>query len=135
MKITPRYDTGPIIRLDGPPSAVRTPLLRQRRRFARQLSTFTPDQWAAASRCEGWRVQDVVAHLTSTDQFWHFAVASGLAGTPTRMLESFDPKAVPAALRVALDQATVFTLAYDGATDTWKAEVAIDQSIANEEAA
>ena len=98
VKITPRYDTGPIIRLDGPPSAVRTPLLRQRRRFARQLSTFTPDQWAAASRCEGWRVQDVVAHLTSTDQFWHFAVASGLAGTPTRMLESFDPKAVPAAL-------------------------------------
>jgi uncharacterized protein (TIGR03083 family) len=98
VKITPRYDTGPIIRLDGPPPAIRTPLLRQRRRFARQLSTFTPEQWGAASRCVGWRVQDVVAHLTSTDQFWHFAVSSGLAGTPTRMLESFDPKAVPAAL-------------------------------------
>jgi uncharacterized protein (TIGR03083 family) len=98
VKITPRYDTGPIIRLDGPPPAIRTPLLRQRRRFAKQLSTFTPEQWGAASRCVGWRVQDVVAHLTSTDQFWHFAVSSGLAGTPTRMLESFDPKAVPAAL-------------------------------------
>jgi uncharacterized protein (TIGR03083 family) len=98
VKITPRYDTEPIISLDGAPSAIATPFLRQRRRFARALSSLAPEQWSAASRCEGWRVQDVVAHLTTTDQFWAFAIAGGLAGAPTRVLADFDPKATPAAL-------------------------------------
>jgi uncharacterized protein (TIGR03083 family) len=98
VKITPRYDTDPIISLDGPPSAIVAPFLRQRRRFAQALSSLSPEHWSAASRCVGWRVQDVVAHLTTTDRFWSFAIAAGLAGTPTRVLADFDPKATPAAL-------------------------------------
>ena len=98
MKVTPRYDSAPLIRLDGDPSAIAAPFLRQRRRFAATLSTLTDDEWAAPSRCEGWTVQDVVAHLIGTDQFWNLSVTSGLAGEPTRYLAAFDPKATPAAM-------------------------------------
>jgi uncharacterized protein (TIGR03083 family) len=98
MKISPRYDTEPLIRLGGQPAAVGVPLTRQRRRFAKALSALTPAQWGAPSRCEGWRVQDVVAHLTGTDQFWNLSITSGLAGAPTRFLDGFDPKATPAVM-------------------------------------
>ena len=98
MKISPRYDTEPIVRLDGPPAAVGAPMLRQRRRFAEVLSALSPEQWASPSRCEGWTVQDVVSHLAGTDLFWNVSFTSGLAGTPTRMLVDFDPKETPAQL-------------------------------------
>lgn len=98
MKISPRYDTEPIVHLEGDPAAVLVPLVRQRRRFAKALSTLSPEHWAAPSRCEGWRVQDVVAHLAGTDQYWNLSIASGAAGEPTRMLVGFDPKATPARL-------------------------------------
>jgi uncharacterized protein (TIGR03083 family) len=98
MKVSPRYDAEPIVRLDGAPGAVGVPLLRQRRRFADVLSSLSPDQWATPSRCEGWSVQDIAAHLAGTDQFWNLAITSGLSGAPTRMLVGFDPKATPAAL-------------------------------------
>lgn len=98
MQISPRYDAEPIVRLDGTPSAVGPAMLRQRRRFADQLARLSREQWETPSRCEGWRVQDVVAHLTGTDQFWNLSIQSGLAGSPTRYLASFDPKATPATL-------------------------------------
>jgi uncharacterized protein (TIGR03083 family) len=106
MQLSPRYDAGPIIRLDGPPSGVAAPLLRQRRRFANALSSLSPDEWATPSRCEGWCVQDVAAHLAGTDQFWHLSITSGLAGTPTRFLATFDPKATPAAMVDAVRDAS-----------------------------
>ncbi len=31
------------------------------------LATLTPQEWEAASLCEGWRVRDVVAHVMSFD--------------------------------------------------------------------
>ena len=31
------------------------------------LATLTPEQWEAASLCEGWQVRDVVAHVMSFD--------------------------------------------------------------------
>jgi len=31
------------------------------------LATLTPEEWMAASLCEGWRVRDVVAHVMSFD--------------------------------------------------------------------
>src|SRR5262245_54929919 len=30
------------------------------------MATLTSDEWAAASGCDGWRVQDVVQHMAST---------------------------------------------------------------------
>lgn len=98
MKISPRYDGEPLVSLDGPADAIAVPLVRQRRRFAAALSTLTPEQWETPSRCEGWRVQDVAAHLAGVDRFWHHMIQSGLAGTPTRFLADFDPKVTPASL-------------------------------------
>jgi uncharacterized protein (TIGR03083 family) len=112
VQLSPRYDTDPVIRLDGPPSAVGVPLLRQRRRLARALSSLSPRQWETPSRCEDWRVQDVVAHLTGTDQYWKLSIEAGLAGTPTRILAAFDPKSTPGAMVDAVrDASPVETLA------------------------
>ena len=105
MKITPRYDADPIVCLDGPPAAIREPLLRQRRRLGTALVDLSAVQWSAASRCDGWRVQDVVAHLAGTNRFWNAAITAGVAGTPTRFLAGFDPKATPAAMVDAERQA------------------------------
>ena len=71
-------------------------MVRQRRRLAKRLSELGDEGWATPSRCEGWSVQDVVTHLSSTNQFWAISVAQGLAGTPTRFLATFDPVASPA---------------------------------------
>jgi uncharacterized protein (TIGR03083 family) len=121
MQISPRYDAEPIVRLDGAPHAIRAPFLRQRRRFAKTLAALSPEQWAAPSRCDGWRVQDVVAHLTGTDQFWNLSIASGLAGAPTRILTRFDPKATPAAMVDAVCDASP--------TDTLAAYVEMNEAV------
>jgi uncharacterized protein (TIGR03083 family) len=114
MKISPRYGTDPLVTLDGAPDAVAVPLVRQRRRFADALSSLSPAQWNAASRCEGWRVQDVAAHLAGVDRFWNLMIQSGLDGAPTRYLADFDPKATPASLvdavRTAPPQETLAAL-------------------------
>jgi uncharacterized protein (TIGR03083 family) len=96
MKIVPSYDGQPLVQLEGEPSHVAEPLLRQRRRFLALITALTSDEWSRDSRSDGWRVQDVVAHLTSVDQFWNFSIRAGLAGSPSRMLAEFDPKATPA---------------------------------------
>jgi uncharacterized protein (TIGR03083 family) len=98
VKLSPRYDAEPIIELDGAPAAIGVPMLRQRRRFAAELSALPDAAWSTPSRCEGWTVQDVVAHLATVDQFWNLSVMAGLAGTPTRILQDFDPKATPATM-------------------------------------
>ncbi|WP_040523387.1 maleylpyruvate isomerase family mycothiol-dependent enzyme [Gordonia araii] len=36
----------------------------ERRRLAGLLADLTPEQWAHPSLCEGWRVREVVAHIT-----------------------------------------------------------------------
>ncbi len=91
MKIAPRYDAEPLVTLDGAPDSVAAPLVRQRQRFTEALASLSPEQWEAPSRCDGWRVQDVAAHLAGVDRFWHHMIQSGLAGSPTRFLADFDP--------------------------------------------
>lgn len=98
MRLSPRYGADPIIEVDGAPDDVRAPFVRQRRRLAAALEGLGPEQWAAPSRCAGWRVQDVVAHLTDADGYWTISLQAGLAGEPTRILDGFDPEATPAAL-------------------------------------
>ncbi len=60
------------------------------------LDNLSNDDWSSASRCEGWTVQDVIAHLVGVNHFWHASLLAGLAGTPTRVLAEFDPKTTPA---------------------------------------
>jgi uncharacterized protein (TIGR03083 family) len=105
VQLTPRYDSAsPPVRIDldlnrglglGDPSVT---TVRQRRRLVELLATLTPEQWATPSRCEGWTVHDVVAHLESTNRFWTASMAAGLRGEPTRFLATFDPVATPAAM-------------------------------------
>lgn len=95
MLISPRYDGPPILSLDGAADDQLVPVTRQRRRLEATLARLGDDEWAAPSRCAGWSVQDVVAHLVGTNAFWHASVVAGLAGTPSRVLAAFDPAATP----------------------------------------
>ncbi len=98
MQIAPRYGDQPVMRTESIIEDPATPLLRQRHRLTTCLAGLDDAQWGAPSRCQGWSVQDVVAHLTTTNQFWALSVTSARGGAPTRFLEGFDPVAVPAQL-------------------------------------
>lgn len=95
MQLAPRYDGPPVLRLDDLPTGQLAPTVRQRRRFTEMLSGLDDDQWRAPSRCAGWSVRDVVAHLVTVNSFWDASVAAGVDGEPTRMLVGFDPAASP----------------------------------------
>ncbi|MGZ7015147.1 MAG: maleylpyruvate isomerase N-terminal domain-containing protein, partial [Acidimicrobiales bacterium] len=95
MLLTPRYDGSPVLSIEGSPSDVLEPLTRQRRRLTATLAELDDAAWRTPSRCEGWTVQDVVAHLVGVDSFWQTSVDAGVAGAPTRLLAGFDPAATP----------------------------------------
>lgn len=98
VRIAPRYEGPPLLRVPEPVGDPSVPLLRQRRRFAELLAGLDEAQWAASTRCDRWSVRDVVAHLVTVDQYWLLSIGAGLAGAPTRFLTSFDPVATPAQL-------------------------------------
>jgi uncharacterized protein (TIGR03083 family) len=107
MKVEPRYDGPAVVRMDDDGGVdVGEACVRQRRRLRATLETLSDEEWRRPSRCEGWTVQDVVVHLVGTNQFWYLSLASGLAGSPTRMLVGFDPKSTPAAMVEAAPAAT-----------------------------
>ncbi len=125
MQLTPRYGTEPLITLDGAPRDIAVPAIRQRRRLATTLATFTDEQWAHPSRCEGWSNRDVIVHLDSTNSFWALAISAGLQGAPTQFLATFDPVASPAQLVAgAADRTTEevlasFTASASALADLW----------------
>lgn len=45
-------------------TAIQDETFAERRRLADLLAALTSDQWAADSLCDGWRVREVVAHMT-----------------------------------------------------------------------
>jgi uncharacterized protein (TIGR03083 family) len=96
MLVSPRYEGPPIISIAGRSDDQLAPLVRQRRRLAAMLADLREDDWRSASRCDGWTVQDVVAHLVGVNVFWRASVLAGLSGTPTRVLGGFDPATTPA---------------------------------------
>ncbi len=97
MQLSPRYGDRPILSVevwdDG-----EHPVMRQRRRLEGVLRDLSEAEWHTASRCEGWSVQDVIIHLSSTNSFWAFSISAGLAGEPSTFLATFDPVASPAEL-------------------------------------
>lgn len=95
MQLSPRYDGPVMLAVEGPVDDQREPLLRQRRRLQDTLATLTDEQWLHPSRCAGWTVQDVIAHLIGTNSYWAMSIQSGLAGSPTRVLAAFDPAKTP----------------------------------------
>lgn len=95
MKLAPRYDGPPIVSIEGPVDDQLAPVVRQRRRMETTLAGLSEDDWRTRSRCDGWSVQDVVAHIVGVNAFWEASIAAGLAGKPTRVLAAFDPAATP----------------------------------------
>jgi uncharacterized protein (TIGR03083 family) len=95
VKLAPRYTAPAIISIDGLPGDQLAPVVRQRERLAKMLGDFGEAEWKSPTRCEGWTVQDVVSHLVSVNAFWQMSTLAGVAGTPTRVLENFDPAATP----------------------------------------
>ncbi|SEL69209.1 maleylpyruvate isomerase family mycothiol-dependent enzyme [Streptacidiphilus jiangxiensis] len=51
----------------------------ERERLAALLADLTPDQWNAPSLCAGWRVREVVAHITLPFRTGPMRFAAGLA--------------------------------------------------------
>jgi uncharacterized protein (TIGR03083 family) len=103
MQLTPRYGPDAVLVLDGPPSRIAAPLIRQRRRLAMMLTGLSDEQWSHPSRCDGWSCRDVIVHLESTNAFWSASISSGVGGAPTRFLGTFDPVASPAQMVAASD--------------------------------
>ncbi|GAA5186517.1 hypothetical protein GCM10023322_32930 [Rugosimonospora acidiphila] len=101
MRIRPRYGTAPVITYEDDLASVAAPAVRQRLRLAKTVARFGPAQWQAPSRCAGWTNRDVVIHLASVNRFWIHSINEGRRGTPTRMLDAFDPVATPAGLVAA----------------------------------
>jgi len=117
MLLTPRYGGPALLNFRGPIGSPAVPLVRQRRRLGELLATFDDAQWATASRCDGWAVRDVIAHLVGVDQFWVLSVTAALAGEPTRYLQRFDPVATLAHLVSGMkdmSSANVLTRYLDG---------------------
>jgi len=98
MRVTPRYDGPALLEIAGPLDDQLVPLTRQRRRFETMLAGLTDDEWRATTRCDGWTVQDVAAHLVGVNAFWQMSIMAGLAGEPTRVLTNFDPASTPTLL-------------------------------------
>lgn len=76
----------------------------------RTLADLSAAEWATPSRCEGWSVRDVIAHLVTVNEFWESSVRAGRDGEPSRLLASFDPAAEPdmfVAALAALDASEV----------------------------
>ena len=88
--------------MDGAVADPGLAVTRQRRRMEQTLVGLSPEAWASPSRCDGWSVRDVIAHLATVNQFFEASVRAGREGTPTQMLASFDPAAHPDLLVEAL---------------------------------
>ncbi len=95
MKLSPRYDGPSVLTIAGHDDPPGVAVARQRRRLETLLADLSEDEWRHESRCDGWTVQDVVAHLVGVNAFWQASVSAGLAGTPTQVLAAFDPAAHP----------------------------------------
>lgn len=58
---------------------VQAETVAERRRLANLLAALTPDQWAGPSLCAGWRVREVVAHVTMPYRLSPDAFGAGMA--------------------------------------------------------
>ncbi|MEV5651863.1 maleylpyruvate isomerase family mycothiol-dependent enzyme [Nocardia sp. NPDC052254] len=59
-------------------STLRAETFAERRRLAGLLAELTPAQWAAPSLCAGWRIREVVAHITLAYRHSGLRVITGI---------------------------------------------------------
>jgi uncharacterized protein (TIGR03083 family) len=95
MILSPSYE-GPVrLMIDDDGSDHLTAIARQHRRLARIFTRLGAGDWTIPSRCEGWTVRDVAAHLVGVNRFWVASIQAGLTGHPTKLLDHFDPVVTP----------------------------------------
>ena len=89
----------------------------ERTRLAGLLATLTPQQWGHPSLCEGWRVREVVAHMTAP---FHTAPLRMLGGILRAGL-SYDRYAARAARAdtARLDDADLLRIAQENLRTPW----------------
>ena len=106
MQLSPRY-TGPRLLVDHTTAPAPTgAVMGQRRRLETMLAALDVAQWTASSRCAGWLVRDVVAHLVTVNEYWAASARAARRGTPLQLLGGFDPAATPDALLAPLASQT-----------------------------
>lgn len=84
---------------------------QQRTQLADLLDTFTPEQWATKSLCDGWTVREVAVHLTHGHVSWKDAAIATLqsgfrfnaAVRRMALNDTAPPAAVTARLRAMAD--------------------------------
>jgi uncharacterized protein (TIGR03083 family) len=64
----------------------------QRRRFVAVLQGFSPDDWAAPTRCADWSAHDVVRHLCDCNTL---AASAGPDDRTLDLTAGFDPRSTP----------------------------------------
>jgi uncharacterized protein (TIGR03083 family) len=60
-------------------ATLREAVVAERTELAAMLGELTPEQWAAPSLCAGWRVREVVAHMTMPFRLSVAGFAAGMA--------------------------------------------------------
>jgi len=67
-------------------------IAQQRRAVADVLATLTPEEWRSPSLCEGWRIQEMAAHLTMPFRVGNprfFASVIGAGGSIPKVMDKF----------------------------------------------
>jgi len=67
-------------------------IARQRRSVADVLETLTGDEWSSPSLCEGWRIQEMAAHLTMPFRVGNprfFLGVIGAGGSIAKVMDKF----------------------------------------------
>lgn len=86
---------------------IHTAIAAQRRQLADTLAALPEARWDEPTLCEGWRVREVIAHVTmpfrySTRAFlWHFALAGGNFTRLSNRRASADARALSSAALTA----------------------------------
>lgn len=102
MILSPNYSATPLLTIDDSTEDLAVAIMRQHRRLIELATELDDRMWATPSRCDGWTVRDVIAHLGGVNNFWSMSIQGGVAGQPTRMLAGFDPAETPPLLVEAM---------------------------------
>jgi uncharacterized protein (TIGR03083 family) len=100
------------------PTPERDNTIAERERLAALLAELTPAQWAASSLCAGWRVREVVAHMTMPFRTGPLRFLTGLVAARF----SFDRYADTAARRdtARLSDAELLAALRDNVRHPWR---------------
>ena len=101
MLVNPRYNGPPIIDIFGEAPDQLIPFVRQRQRMMSLVKSLSHEQLHSPSRCDGWSVRDVIAHVGGVTDFWRMSVEGGKNLAPTQYLAEFDPVSVPDQMVIA----------------------------------